>query len=359
MRDMFDDFLQELRRREAKARGEDPDAGAPRRARSVGPDSPDPDPDAGDDGRPGDPAERGDDGEREPGDDSEPPREPRPAPREASPPRRPRPVPDMNEGRGGGPRIGWWLAGGFALVLIVLFGVGLDLWTDVLWFQSVGFDAVFWTRLTAQVALFFGGTVLVLIVLLVNLRLAGRLMPPPEEGRGGSFRDLLSRLNDAAAQANQTGPGRRYAPETPRPVSIGADDIPDLTPIAGIALVVVSVLVALTVGGSVAAGWETVLLWINRVPFSPDTASAVTDPVFGRDISYFLFELPFLRFVQALFNGIVVAALIVAFARYLVGASRGSLVFSTSVRVHLAVLGALFSLAELSELGVTAAPPGS
>ena len=248
----------------------------------------------------------------------------------------------MNEGRGGGPRIGWWLAGGFALVLIVLFGVGLDLWTDVLWFQSVGFDAVFWTRLTAQAALFFGGTVLVLIVLLVNLRLAGRLMPPPEEGRGGSFRDLLSRLNDAAAQANQTGPGRRYAPETSRPVSIGADDIPDLTPIAGIALVVVSVLVALTVGGSVAAGWETVLLWINRVPFSPDTASAVTDPVFGRDISYFLFELPFLRFVQALFNGIVVAALIVAFARYLVGASRGSLVFSTSVRVHLAVLGALF-----------------
>src|SRR5215212_3017096 len=53
MRDLFDDFLEELRRREAVARGEDPDAGAPKRANRVGPDpvedpSPDddvPDPD--------------------------------------------------------------------------------------------------------------------------------------------------------------------------------------------------------------------------------------------------------------------------------------------------------------------------
>ena len=37
MRDLFDDFLEELRRREAIARGEDPDAEAPRRAKPVGP----------------------------------------------------------------------------------------------------------------------------------------------------------------------------------------------------------------------------------------------------------------------------------------------------------------------------------
>ena len=57
-----------------------------------------------------------------------------------------------------------------------------------------------------------------------------------------------------------------------------------------------------------------------------------------------MFELPFLRLVQGVFNGIVVASLLVALARYLVGASRGGLVFSTPVRVHLAVLGGLFLL---------------
>ncbi len=86
------------------------------------------------------------------------------------------------------------------------------------------------------------------------------------------------------------------------------------------------------------------LLWQQRVPFSPDTAAAVVDPVFGRDIGFFLFELPFLRLVQAVFNGIVVATLILVLIRYVVAATRGSLVFATPVRVHLAVLGGLFLL---------------
>ena len=35
-----------------------------------------------------------------------------------------------------------------------LFSFGLDLWTDALWFHSVGFDGVFWTRIGAQAGLF-------------------------------------------------------------------------------------------------------------------------------------------------------------------------------------------------------------
>ena len=102
------------------------------------------------------------------------------------------------------------------------------------------------------------------------------------------------------------------------------------------------VLFALGVAGSLATAWETVLLWQNRVPFS--TTASVTDPIFGRDISFFLFELPFLRLVQALFNGLVVTALLLASARYLVGAMRGAPVFATQVRMHLAILGGLFLL---------------
>ena len=47
MRDLFDDFMDELRRREAEARGEDPDAVAPRRRR---PSEPAPEPDGDGDG---------------------------------------------------------------------------------------------------------------------------------------------------------------------------------------------------------------------------------------------------------------------------------------------------------------------
>ena len=233
-----------------------------------------------------------------------------------------------------------------AIALFVLFSFGLDLWTDALWYQSVGFDGVFWTRLGAQFGLFVAIGLGTLAILLLNLGLAARLVPPPERGGvGGSFRSLLDRLNEAAQAADpDRRPGGRWREERPRPVTLGADDIPDLTPYAGVALVGVAIFIALTVGGSVASVWETVLLWANRVPFAVDAAAPVVDPVFGRDIGYFLFELPFLRLVQALFNGIVLASLLIAFARYLIGASRGSLVFSTPVRVHLAVLGALFLL---------------
>ena len=70
----------------------------------------------------------------------------------------------------------------------------------------------------------------------------------------------------------------------------------------------------------------------------------MTDPVFGSDISFFLFELPFFRLVQSLLNGLLLAALAVAGARYLVAATRGGEVFITRVRVHLAVLAGLYLL---------------
>ena len=331
MRDLFDDFLEDLRRREALARGEDPDAGAPpRRRASGGRDGPN---DGGDD-----PGDRGDD----PGDDDrdrEPPHEP-------SPPRRPRSIRDERRRGGRRRRITWWVAGLIFLLVFVLFSFGLDLWTDALWYRSVGFDAVFWTRLGAQVGLFAAAALGSLVILLLNIWLAGRLMPPPDESRrGGSFRSLMDRINEAAQSADpDRGPGRRRDPGAPPPITFDAGDIPDFTPIAGMALVLFAGFIALAIGGSLASVWETVLLWVNRVPFSPEGAAAVTDPIFGRDISYFLFELPFLRLVQALFNGIVLASLLLVFARYLVGASRGSLVFTTPVRVHLAVLGGLFLL---------------
>ena len=148
-------------------------------------------------------------------------------------------------------------------------------------------------------------------------------------------------MTDAAVRVPAFGAGRdRFG--NSQAITFEVGDMPDLTPLAGWVLGGIALFIALLIGGALSGAWETVLLYLNRVPFSP-TAS-VTDPIFGRDISFFLFELPFLRLVQGLFNGIVLVALVLTLARYLVGASRGGLVFSTPIRVHLAVLGGLFLL---------------
>jgi uncharacterized membrane protein (UPF0182 family) len=340
MRNLFDDFLEELRRREAASRGERP------------PDRPSADSDPDDPDRQSRAAV--DDDEPDPADEPQPIMDP---PRRDGPPRRRGPGGPNDGGRFGGraARAGrrFGLGAGIvvALGLVLLFGVGLDLWTDALWYTSVSFDSVFWTRLTATLGLFVGVFILAAVVLFGNLWLARRLAPPPGPEGTNSLRGLFDRLNAAAQGADGRGgrPGsafgdRRGAFGGSSTVVFEAGDLPDLTPLAGMALTVLAVFAAVAVGASVSAAWETVLLWGQQVPFSPDPASVVSDPVFGRDIGFFLFELPFLRLLQGLFNGLVVAALLLAATQYLVGASRSGLVFTTPIRVHLAVLAGLFLL---------------
>ena len=358
MKDLFDEFMDELRRHQA-------DAEAPARPGSSSGTTDDEPPDETSDEAPdadAPPDGTSDADESEPDTGEEIPAPPRPMPKRGGlggggrrpPPRRRGPQGDRP-----GPRSGFGVVAAIVgVVLLLVFVIGgfvLDLWTDAIWFRSVGFDSVFWTRILTQAALFGGVLVAALAVLIVNIWIAGRLSPPPAEGGQGTFRSLFERMNEAARSADRGGwTGARYGgpddggptpfgprPVGPRPVTLGAEDLPDLTPLAGWAIAGVAVLVALGLAGAVSGAWETIQLFIHRVPFAL-TGASVTDPVFGRDVSFFLFDLPFLRLVQSIANGVLLGALILALARYLVGGLRGTFVFTTPVRVHLAVLVGLY-----------------
>ncbi|MCU0478576.1 MAG: UPF0182 family protein [Chloroflexi bacterium] len=256
-----------------------------------------------------------------------------------------------------GPQVLLVVVGLVLFAALFLVGAGLDLVTDAIWYESVGFDPVFWTRLGAQVALFVGALVVALIFLLGNLWLAGRLAPPPSDAAGERMRGLVGRLGEAARSTTEgqfgrndpfggsrRGDARRPDDGPPRPtIAFEAEEIPDLSPLAIAGLVLVAILAALGTAGAIAASWDTVLLWQNRVPFAAAGAVAVVDPVFGRDVSYYLFELPFLRLVQAALGGLLIAALVVTGGRYLLAVARGG-GFPTPVRVHLGVLGGLYLL---------------
>ena len=379
---MFDEFMKELRRRQAEAAGRR----APvRRPDGSVDDSSDGDSEPADEDDATDPDAAAD---TEPGADTEPAAddtgadpddatdngdgEPRPIPLRPAAGRRTagrRPTGADGERRPprpprsavGGPRDG----AGFSLrgrittmvvIAVVLFvlamaAFGIDLWTDAIWYRSVGFDQVFWTRLGTQGGLFALGGIVTLVVLLGNLWLAGRLSPTGAGGTvgGGTLRAWLDRLNEAAVSAD---PGRnerrqwerwnRGRTEEPRDVS--PLELPDPVPLGRTAIIVVAFLAAIGVAGTVAGSWQTIVLWIHRVPFDP-SGKAVVDPIFGLDISFFLFDLPFLRLVQSLVIGLLVLSLIVAGARYLLAAMAGGAVFDTRVRVHLGVLAGLFLMA--------------
>ena len=320
MGDLFDEFMRDLRRRQAAGRGD-----GPREPRRVGPDD---EPNGGDDD-----------------------------------PDRPRPIRgtggrdrgrDRGRGRGGGVGSGgtrrYYILPAIIAILVIGGLVGrafAELITELIWYQSVGYDQVLLTRLTAQVALFVFGTIIALVVLVGSLLLAGRLAVPPPAGTGGALQGWIQRLDEAARTAERAagGPERPRGPENAR--SAGGPEAPDMTaliPMGRFILAALAVLIVLGTAGGISSSWQTVLLWQNQVPFASN-GTLVADPVFGRDIGFFLFELPFQRLIQTLAVGLLIGSVVIAAGRYLLAALVGGLALSTPARVHLSVLGGLALLA--------------
>ena len=184
--------------------------------------------------------------------------------------------------------------------LFVLLSVLKSIYTDWLWYGSLGFRGVFKTILGMRIWLFFSGTLLAAGLLAVNLYLAYRY------SRGESI--------------------------LPVP--------PDVYRLGKLGIIAGAVLIALIMSivfGFVAQGrWETFLIFFNRVSFG------VEDPQFHKDVSFHVAVMPMLHFIQGWFMGIVIAILVAVSALYLaIFALRGiQITLTPKIRGHLAVLGA-------------------
>ena len=206
------------------------------------------------------------------------------------------------------PRVGLWLLFGF----IILAGAGqaVPLYTDWLWYVEVGFTQVFTTVLSLRGWLFLGAGGAVFIFVYGNLWLAARTAAP----------DVLWELDD------QLGlPGRAV-----------------LEPLIRKLLLPVIAVIGILSGLRASASWDMVLGYINRSAFG------ATDPLFGRDIAFFVFELPLWRFLYSGAMTLVLGTLLLSVATYvllrsLVLTAQGPRL-AAGARTHLLALGALLLL---------------
>ena len=202
------------------------------------------------------------------------------------------------------------------LILLVLLAGILSLrgmarmWTDYLWFDSLGHGDVWTEMLVYRVVLSVIFIAIFFLLLYSNLAIADRLAPdarPP-----GPEEDLLRHYHDAV------GHRRRLVS------------------------VVVAGLFALIVGGGTGGEWQKAMLFFNSVDFGID------DPQFSRDIGFYVFQLPFIQFlISWFFRALIIVAVITAIAHYVNGGIRvqttGQRV-TPQVKVHLSVLLALIAL---------------
>lgn len=197
------------------------------------------------------------------------------------------------------------------IALIVLAAtVGQNLYVDLLFFQSVHYTNVFTTQLWTRVVLFVVVGLVGAIAVGTNVVLAYVLRPT-------------------------------YVPMSPEQQQLESYRV-NLQPYRKVLLIALAALVGLIFGAVGQHRWTTVLLFLHGQSFHQ------TDPQFHRDISYYMFTLPFERMILTyLFAAVVVSFFVAAFLHYLYGGiriqTRGEKV-SAAAKVHLSVLLGLFVL---------------
>jgi uncharacterized membrane protein (UPF0182 family) len=188
------------------------------------------------------------------------------------------------------------------LFFLTTFSAGL--WTDLLWFDSVGFRTVITTEWLAKSVLFVLGGAVTGSLVYSSLLIGYRTRPV-------------------------------YAPVTPQQQVL--DQYREaIEPVRRLAMVGIPAVLGLLAGSAAAGQWRTFLLWRNVVPFG------ATDPQFHRDISFFVFTLPWVRFILGFFTlALVMAAIAAAVTHYVYGGltlpGRGSQT-THAARTHLAIL---------------------
>ncbi|MFI9847274.1 UPF0182 family protein [Nonomuraea sp. NPDC051941] len=199
-----------------------------------------------------------------------------------------------------------------ALVAIVaLFFLFSGIYTDYLWFDAAKYTSIFTGVLLTEIVLFLVGALLMVGIAGGNMLLAFRTRPMfgPAMFGGGSGADRYRMALD---------PHRK------------------LIFIVGMGLL------ALFSGSSFSGQWETWLKFVNGESFGKQ------DTLFGLDISFYVFDYPFIRMgLNFLFTAVIISIVLAAITHYLYGGFRlqsPGVHASRAARVHLSVLLGVFVL---------------
>ncbi|MEA1939311.1 MAG: UPF0182 family protein, partial [Candidatus Caldatribacteriota bacterium] len=205
-------------------------------------------------------------------------------------------------------KFNWFIIGLILLILMIVSGIA-SIYIEVIWFKSVEFISVFWKILLTKgvVILFFGA--LFFILSYINLTFA-----------------------------------RRFAPEFKVEINQDEFERPEIQLFKSLQNIQVnkkfvllfSSIAALFMGFSESANWEKILIYINRTSFG------IAEPIFNKDIGFYMFSLPFLEFIRNwLFFAFILITVVVGAIYVLKKAitlENKKIIMETPVKVHLSLL---------------------
>jgi hypothetical protein len=195
-----------------------------------------------------------------------------------------------------------WVLFGIVILLAIVIPATATFYTDMIWFRAKGFSQVFWTRLIPQWILF---------------------------AIAAATAFLFFSLNWLRARKSAITGVTEYTDGT------------EVVPLRASALLVlaVSAVMAVMNGLGVRSQWMTVLQFLNRTPFGKG------EPLFGKDVAFYVFDLPFWSLIQGWVMGtLVTATLGVGLIFFMASLPRmreeNRFYIPGDARTHLSILGA-------------------
>ncbi len=209
-------------------------------------------------------------------------------------------------GSGGGGR--GLLIAVIVLGLVALAAVGRAVYTEWLWFGTVGYASVYTRILGTRVLLFVAAFVAFALLFAGNIVIASRLSP----------------------RGNASGAAQAF--------------LPFLQQASRAAIVAITAFLGLMFALAAQANWEVVLRFTNGQPFGS------TDPVFFRDAGFYVFTLPFLSFIRGWFLTAVVFSLLAVLAVYAMSYTSQRKTFDNSRPVLIHVGSLVIAIAALAAM---------
>ena len=148
------------------------------------------------------------------------------------------------------------------LILLLLFSI-VSIYPDWLWFKNLGFSPVFWTMLSARFGFGFVVWSFLILIIAINLYIAKRLSP--ETGPGTD-------LKDEGGFASQVGLSQNTL---------------------NLLFLAFILIASFVIASKASDKWNMVLRFLYMQPFGS------TDPIFNRDIGFYVFALPFYAFIRS------------------------------------------------------------
>ena len=184
------------------------------------------------------------------------------------------------------------------VVLFIILNISKGFYSEWLWFDSLGYGSVFTTILRTKVLVFFLTAIIFCAFFLGNILLAIRFAPKREVG----FWPW-----SAVHQVRQ---------------------------LSKWIVIVGTVLITLIFGLIAQGSWQVLLRYFNAQPFG------ITDPVFHKEVSFYVFSLPFLHLLHGWLVAAVIVTLIAVAGVYAISylTQRLRFDFAKSVVAHISSL---------------------